>query len=70
MNTKDKALLERERTNKTIYPVFDILENYLAGGAYIAHQDGEWLLCHPSGEVHVRGETIRAMLVNLIMRDC
>lgn len=70
MNAKDKKMLHKEKVNTAIYPVFDILESYLAGGAYIAHQDGEWLLCHPSGEAHVKGETIRAMLVNLIMVDC
>jgi hypothetical protein len=68
MNAKDKATLDK--FNKRVYPVLDLLESYLAGGAYIAHQDGEWLLCHPSGEAHVSGETIRALLVNLIMVDC
>jgi hypothetical protein len=68
MNAKDKATLDK--FNRKVYPVFDILENYLAGGAYIAHQDGEWSLCHPNGEAHVSGKTIREMLVNLILRDC
>lgn len=70
MKREDKILLKREYASRLLYPVFDLLESYLAGGAYIAHQDGEWLLCHPNGEAHVSGPTIRAMLVNLIMRDC
>lgn len=68
MNASDKATLGK--FNRKIYPVFDLLETYLTGGAYIAHQDGEWLLCNPDGSGIASGKSIREMLVNFIMAEC
>jgi hypothetical protein len=70
MTKEQKALLEREKANRSFYPVLDLLEAHLDGGAYIFRGDNLWMLCHPNGGVHVFGETIRAMLVNLIMLEC
>lgn len=64
-----KLLTRKSRADK-LYPVFDRLEEYLSGGAYIAHQDGEWLLCNPDGSSIASGKTIREMLVNFIFITC
>ena len=49
-------------------PSLDLLEAYLRNGYYIEFQD-ECILFHENGVVFISGDTLREMLVNLIMAD-
>ena len=70
--------------SKLDIPSLDILEEYLRRGYYIDFQDDSNILLHPDGnhaedeqcilfdamgEGFVVGQTLREMLVNLIMAD-
>jgi len=64
---------QKEKSNREMYPVFDLLENELAGGAYIGKGDNDsyrWCLFKKSGDLIAGGGTIREMLVNFIMAVC
>ena len=52
------------------FPVLDgLLTYYLERGARIAKQDGKWNLFSADGEGLACGDTISAMLTNLILRE-
>jgi hypothetical protein len=53
-----------------LYPVFDLLENRLTQGCYIVKQGDYWWLFDAGGEGLCHGETIRQLLVNLILMEC
>ena len=55
-------------SSSEIYPVFDILDQYLKSGAVIRfNREGFQLVDPKSGEIIVRGSNFRGMMVNLAM---
>ena len=50
-------------------PSLDLLEEYLRKGYYIEFQDNECILFHENGDAFISGDTLREMLINLIMAD-
>ena len=54
---------------KVDIPSLGILEEYLRNGYYIEIQDNEVILFRADGDGFVSGDTLRAMLVNLIFSD-
>ena len=50
-------------------PSLDILEEYLRRGFYIGFEDNKCVLFQECGDCFVSGDTLREMLVNLIMAD-
>ena len=61
---KDQAL------KSDVIPALDLLQAWLEQRAYIAFQDGKWMLFQENGEFITGGETIRKMLINLIFIEC
>jgi len=55
--------------SKLDIPSLDILEEYLRRGFYIDFEDNKCVLFQECGECFVYGDTLREMLVNLIMAD-
>ena len=53
-----------------MYPVLDRLQDRLEAGARIEFQNSKWHLFDSDGEQVCYGDSIREMLVNLIMVDC
>lgn len=51
-------------------PALDLLQARLRAGANIAEQRGRWWLFDKLGEGITSGETLRALLVNLIFTEC
>jgi hypothetical protein len=57
-------------TNDPLYPVFDLLEARLLDGCYIGRVDKAWWLFDEDGEGICTGQSIRELMVNLIMVEC
>jgi hypothetical protein len=53
-----------------LLPCLDLLEERLKQGFEIKFQDDLWWLFDEKGEGHCSGESIRKLMVNLIMTDC
>lgn len=57
----------RERTEATMYPIFDILPRLWASGFKTVEQDGEWHLFEKGGDGLMTGKTFRELCVNIVL---
>ena len=63
-------LITREQAYEEVIPSLDRLEEQLRAGAEIIWHDERWVLVTRDGETICYGDSIRKMLINLIMVVC
>lgn len=62
-------LITRKQAYEEVLPALDRLEEQLTAGAEIKYQDDKWMLFDDGGVI-CYGDSIRKMLINLIMVVC